>query len=102
MLPVMIVEPDRGALRDALDRESRRLVDRVRSAPLRGPAGRWAGADQRGRRQRRRLCPVTVRMRRAAGRLPPPKLWRAMASGGALAHGRRPWLGLRFHTLFQL
>jgi hypothetical protein len=30
------------------------------------------------------------------------RLWRAMASGGALAYGRRPWLGLRFTTLFQL
>lgn len=30
------------------------------------------------------------------------KLWRAIASGGALAYGRRPWLGLRFNTLFQL
>ena len=30
------------------------------------------------------------------------RLWRAIASGGALAFGRRPWLGLRFHTLFQL
>jgi hypothetical protein len=29
-------------------------------------------------------------------------VWRAMASGGALASGRRPWLGLRFHTLFEL
>src|SRR6185312_4845102 len=31
-LPTMIVEPDRDALRAALDRESRRLVDRVRSS----------------------------------------------------------------------
>ena len=30
------------------------------------------------------------------------ELWRAIASGGALAYGRRPWLGLRFHTLFRL
>jgi len=30
------------------------------------------------------------------------RLWRAMASGGALAFGRRPWLGLRFNTLFQM
>jgi len=30
------------------------------------------------------------------------KLWQAIASGGALAAGRRPWLGLRFHTLFRL
>jgi len=30
------------------------------------------------------------------------KLWQAIASGGALAFGRRPWLGLRFHRLFQL
>ena len=30
------------------------------------------------------------------------KLWRAIASGGALAFGRRPWLGSRFHTLFRL
>ena len=30
------------------------------------------------------------------------KLWQAIASGGALAVGRRPWLGLRFHTLFRL
>lgn len=30
------------------------------------------------------------------------KLWRAIASGGALATGRRPWLGLRFPALFRL
>ncbi|GAB1692128.1 maleylpyruvate isomerase N-terminal domain-containing protein [Krasilnikovia sp. M28-CT-15] len=30
------------------------------------------------------------------------KLWQAIASGGALAFGRRPWLGLRFNTLFRL
>jgi hypothetical protein len=30
------------------------------------------------------------------------KLWQAIASGGAFAFGRRPWLGLRFHTVFQL
>ncbi|MFF5290107.1 maleylpyruvate isomerase N-terminal domain-containing protein [Paractinoplanes globisporus] len=30
------------------------------------------------------------------------KLWHAIASGGALAYGRRPWLGLRFHSLFRL
>jgi hypothetical protein len=30
------------------------------------------------------------------------KLWRAIASGGALAFGRRPWLGLRFHKVFRL
>jgi hypothetical protein len=30
------------------------------------------------------------------------KLWQAMASGGAFAFGRRPWLGLRFNTLFRL
>ncbi|GLW27743.1 maleylpyruvate isomerase N-terminal domain-containing protein [Actinoplanes regularis] len=30
------------------------------------------------------------------------KLWQAMASGGAFAFGRKPWLGLRFNTLFQL
>lgn len=29
-------------------------------------------------------------------------LWRAIASGGALSFGRRPWLGLRFPTLFRL
>ncbi|BFU44641.1 maleylpyruvate isomerase N-terminal domain-containing protein [Krasilnikovia sp. MM14-A1004] len=29
-------------------------------------------------------------------------LWRSIATGGALAFGRRPWLGLRFHTLFRL
>lgn len=28
-------------------------------------------------------------------------LWRVMASGGATAFGRRPWLGLRFNRLFQ-
>ncbi|MEZ0069781.1 uncharacterized protein (TIGR03083 family) [Streptacidiphilus sp. MAP12-20] len=27
-------------------------------------------------------------------------LWRATATGAALAYGRKPWLGLRFHTLF--
>ncbi|RAG82215.1 hypothetical protein DN069_28810 [Streptacidiphilus pinicola] len=27
-------------------------------------------------------------------------LWRAMATGGAFAFGRRPWLGPTFHTLF--
>jgi len=30
------------------------------------------------------------------------RLWRAIASGGALALGRRPWLGLRFNQLFRL
>jgi hypothetical protein len=30
------------------------------------------------------------------------KLWQAIASGGALAYGRRPWLGLRFPSLFSL
>jgi uncharacterized protein (TIGR03083 family) len=30
------------------------------------------------------------------------ELWRAMATGGAFAFGRRPWLGLRFNTLFRL
>jgi uncharacterized protein (TIGR03083 family) len=30
------------------------------------------------------------------------KLWRAIASGGALATGRRPWLGTRFPALFRL
>ena len=30
------------------------------------------------------------------------KLWQAIAAGGALAYGRRPWLGLRFNTLFHL
>jgi hypothetical protein len=30
------------------------------------------------------------------------RLWRSIASGGALSFGRRPWLGLRFHALFQL
>ncbi|MCU7726939.1 maleylpyruvate isomerase N-terminal domain-containing protein [Actinoplanes sp. KI2] len=30
------------------------------------------------------------------------KLWQAIAAGGALATGRRPWLGLRFNTLFRL
>ncbi|WP_189335428.1 maleylpyruvate isomerase N-terminal domain-containing protein [Actinoplanes ianthinogenes] len=29
-------------------------------------------------------------------------LWRAIAGGGAFATGRRPWLGLRFPSLFQL
>lgn len=28
-------------------------------------------------------------------------LWRVIASGGAFASGRRPWLGLRFNRLFQ-
>jgi hypothetical protein len=28
-------------------------------------------------------------------------LWRVIASGQALAYGRRPWLGLRFDRLFQ-
>jgi uncharacterized protein (TIGR03083 family) len=32
------------------------------------------------------------------GRIP---VWRAIASGRAWAFGRRPWLGLRFHELFQ-
>jgi uncharacterized protein (TIGR03083 family) len=31
------------------------------------------------------------------GRMP---LWRAVAGGGAMAFGRRPWLGLRLHSLF--
>ncbi|BCY10184.1 maleylpyruvate isomerase N-terminal domain-containing protein [Actinoplanes sp. L3-i22] len=29
-------------------------------------------------------------------------LWRALASGDAVAFGRRPWVGLRFPALFQL
>ncbi|WP_412735216.1 hypothetical protein [Krasilnikovia sp. MM14-A1259] len=29
-------------------------------------------------------------------------LWRAIASGGVFAHGRRPWLSMRFPTLFRL
>lgn len=28
-------------------------------------------------------------------------VWRAIAAGKAWSSGRRPWLGLRFHTLFQ-
>lgn len=28
-------------------------------------------------------------------------VWRAIASGKAWSFGRRPWLGLRFHNLFQ-
>jgi hypothetical protein len=27
-------------------------------------------------------------------------VWRAIASGRAQSFGRRPWLGLRFHSLF--
>ena len=30
------------------------------------------------------------------------RLWQAIATGGALAFGRKPWLGLRFPTLFEL
>jgi hypothetical protein len=30
------------------------------------------------------------------------QLWQSIASGGAFAFGRQPWLGLRFHTLFRL
>lgn len=30
------------------------------------------------------------------------KLWQAIGSGGAFAFGHRPWLGLRFNTLFRL
>lgn len=32
------------------------------------------------------------------GRIPP---WAAVARGGAVAYGRRPWLGLRFRSLFH-
>jgi hypothetical protein len=178
----MIVEPDRDALRAALDRESRRLVDRVRSsahldAPAPGLVATLAalgvsesvvhGYDLAGALRTRpwldersaaaaaptvmsAMLPLLVdpagargftgsfevRIRRSprfvlrldAGqaRTAPAgghkvdcvlslsgcdallvgfrrrKLWQAIAGGGALAHGRRPWLGLRFATLFRL